>query len=84
MTASTIRAQVHQYIDEADDKLLEVVYQLLEAYRQHNATALTDEQQIKVLQRTESYKLGKVNGYALTDARKLVKEKLSISKRTII
>ena len=84
MTSSAIRAKVHQYIDEADDKLLEVVYQLMEAYRQHNATALTDEQQIKVLQRIESYKVGKVKGYAITEARKRVKEKWLISKRTIV
>lgn len=78
MTTSAIRSKVHKYIDEADNKVLEVVYQLLEVYRQSNSSLLTDEQQKEVLKRSALYKAGKIKGYSLTEARKLVKQKLSI------
>ena len=77
MTTTAIRSKVHKYIDEADAKVLEVVYQLLEVYRQNNSSLLTDEQQKEVLKRSALYKAGKIKGYSLADARKLVKQKLS-------
>lgn len=78
MTATSIRSKVHKYIDEADLKVLEVVYQLLEVYRKSNSSLLTDEQQKEVLKRSALYKAGKIKGYSLTEARKLVKQKVSI------
>lgn len=77
MTTSAIRTKVHKYIDEADAKVLNVVYQLLEVYRQGNSSLLTDEQQEEVLSRSESYKAGKTKGYSIAEARKQVKQKLS-------
>jgi hypothetical protein len=77
MTTKAIRTKVHKYIDEADIKVLEVVYQLLEVYRQSNSSLLTEEQQKEVLKRSALYKAGKIKGYSLTEARKRVKQKLS-------
>jgi hypothetical protein len=77
MTTTTIRTKVHKYIDEADAKVLEVVYQLLEVYRQSNSSILTEEQQKEVLKRSALYKAGKIKGYSLAEARKRVKHKLS-------
>ena len=77
MTTSAIRTKVHQYIDEADAKVLDVVYQLLEVYRESNSSMLPDEEQKEVLQRSESYKAGKTKGFSIAEARKQVKEKLS-------
>ncbi len=77
MTTTAIRSKVHKYIDEADVKVLEVVYQLLEVYRQNNTSLITDEQQKEVLKRSALYKALKIKGYSLTEARKLVKQKLS-------
>ena len=78
MTTTTIRSKVHKYVDEADVKVLEVVYQLLEVYRQSNASLLTEVQQKEVLKRSALYKSGKIKGYSLAEARKLVKQNLSI------
>lgn len=78
MTTTAIRFKVDKYVDEADIKVLEVVYQLLEVYRQNNSSLLTDEQQKEVLKRSALYKTGKIKGYSLAEARKLVKQKLSI------
>lgn len=77
MTTSAIRTKVHKYIDEADAKVLNVVYQLLEVYRQGNSSLLTDGQQEEVLSRSESYKAGKTKGYSIAEARNQVKQKLS-------
>ena len=77
MTTTAIRTKVHKYIDEADIKVLEVVYQLLEVYRQNNSSLLTEEQQKEVLKRSALYKAGKIKGYSLAEARKRVKQKIS-------
>ncbi len=77
MTTTAIRTKVHKYIDEADVKVLEVVYQLLEVYRQSNSSLLTDEQKKEVLKRSALYKAGKIKGYSIAEARKRVKQKLS-------
>lgn len=78
MTTTAIRTKVHKYVDEADIKVLEVIYQLLEVYRQSNSSLLTDEQKKEVLKRSALYKAGKIKGYSPAEARKLVKQKLSI------
>ena len=52
MTTSAIRSTVHKYIDEADSIILEVVYKLLEVYRQNNTSLLSEEQQKEVLKRS--------------------------------
>ena len=77
MTTTAIRTKVHKYIDEADSNVLEVVYKLLEVYRQSNTSLLTEEQQKEVLKRSALYKTGKMKGYSLTEVRKQVKQKLS-------
>ena len=77
MTITAIRTKVHQYIDEADIKVLEVVQQLLEVYRQNNSSLLTEDQQKEVLKRSALYKEGKTKGYSITEARKQVKQKIS-------
>lgn len=74
MTTTAIRKKVHQYIDEADIKVLEVVYQLLEVFRQTNSSVLTTEQQKEVLKRSALYKAGKTKGYTIAEARKRVKQ----------
>ena len=77
MTTTAIRTKVHKYIDEADTDVLEVVFKLLEVYRQSNTSLLTEEQQKEVLKRSALYKAGKTKGYSLAEVRKRVKQKLS-------
>ncbi len=77
MTTTAIRTKVHKYIDEADSNVLDVVYRLLEVYRQGNKSLLTDDQQKEVLKRSTLYKAGKIKGYTLTEVRKRIKQKLA-------
>ena len=77
MTITAIRAKVHNYIDEADIKVLEVVYQLLEVYRQSNSSLLTNAQQKQVLKRAAQFKAGKTKGHSIAEARKRIKQEMS-------
>lgn len=78
MTSTAIRTKVHKYIDEADTNVLEVVYKLLEVYRQSNTSFLSDAQQKEVLKRSALYKAGKMKGYSLAEVQKRVKRKLAM------
>lgn len=77
MTTTAIRTKVHKYIDEADSNVLEVVYKLLEVYRQSNSSLLSDEQQKEVLKRSTLFKAGKMKGYSLAEVSKRIKKKLA-------
>ena len=77
MTTTAIRNKVHKYIDEADSNVLEVVYKLLEVYRQSNTSLLTEEQQKDVLKRSALYKAGKMKGYSSAEVKKRIKKKLT-------
>lgn len=77
MTSTAIRSKMHKYIDEADSDVLEVVYKLLEVYRQSNASLLTEVQKKEILKRSALYKAGKMKGYSLAEVCKRVKQKLS-------
>ena len=77
MTTTAIRTKVHKYIDEADSNVLEVVYKLLEVYRQSNTSLLIEEQQKEVLKRSALYKAGKMKGYSLAEVKKRIKNKLA-------
>jgi hypothetical protein len=77
MSTSNIRKKVHQYLDEADNNILEVVYKLLEVYRNTNTTLLSEEQQKEVLKRSALYKQGKSEGISLSEARKKIQGKLA-------
>ena len=74
MTTTAIRKKVHQYVDEADAPVLEVVCKMLEVYRKTNASYLTLEQQSKALETAALYKAGKIKGYSLEDVRKRVRQ----------
>ena len=74
MTTTAIRTKVHKYIDEGDSNVLEVVYKLLEVYRQSNSSLLTDDQQKEVLKRSVMYKTDKMKGYTLAEVRKRIKK----------
>ena len=77
MTTTAIRSKLHKYIDEADSDVLEVVFKLLEVYRQKDTSLLTEDQKIEVLKRSILFKEGKIKGYSLPEVRKRVKQKLS-------
>ena len=72
MTTASIRKKVHEYVDEADNNVLEVVYKLLEVYRHSNESALSTEQKSMVQETSASYKAGKIKGYSMNEFKKRV------------
>jgi hypothetical protein len=77
MAATSIRKKVHQYVDEADSSILEVVFKMLEVYQKSNASMLSDEQQQYALNTSKLYKAGKMKGYTLKETRGKIQKKLS-------
>ena len=75
MTTTAIRTKVHKYIDEADSDVLEVIYKLLEVYRQSNSSLLNENQQKEVLKRSVEYKTGKAKVFTLAEAKKHLKKR---------
>ncbi len=69
MTTAALRSELHAFIDEADMKVLDVLYQFLQAQRQNQAGLLTNEQQAEVQLRSAAYKSGTTKAYSLEDAR---------------
>lgn len=77
MNATTLKSKVHKYVDEADVKVLGVICNLLEVYREANESALSSEQQKEILKRSEQFKKGKIQGSSLAEVRKRLKQKIS-------
>ena len=77
MTTTAIRKKIHQYVEEADTQVLEVVCKMLEVYRKTNASYLTEAQQSIALETAALYKAGKMKGYTIAETRKRVKQKLA-------
>jgi hypothetical protein len=77
MNTTTLKSKVHKYVDEADVKVLGVICNLLEVYREVNESALSSEQQKEILKRSEQFKKGKIQGSSLTEVRKRLKQKIS-------
>jgi hypothetical protein len=74
MTTSVLRTKVHEYVDEADSKILEVVFKLLEVYRENNASFLSEKDQAEILRRSEQYKTGAESSLTLAEAKKKLGE----------
>ena len=74
MTTSVLRTKVHEYVDEADSKILEVVFKLLEVYRENNASFLSEKDQAEMLKRSVDYKTGAESRLSLAEAKKKLGE----------
>lgn len=76
MTTTSIRKKIHQYVDEADNSILEVVCKMLEVYQKSNASLLSDEQQQYAIKTSRLYKEGKMKVYSLEETREKIKKRL--------
>ena len=73
MSTPEIKERILDYIDHADDKVLEAIYTLLEA--NVNQYTLTDEQISIVEERMEGYKTGKSKTYEWEEAKTMIGKK---------
>jgi hypothetical protein len=74
MTTAALRTKVHEYIEEADSKVLEVVFKLLEVYRENNSSMLSQKDQEEMVQRSVQYQAGAESGLSLAEVKKKLGE----------
>jgi hypothetical protein len=79
MTTTALKKKIYEYIDSTDEKMLQVVYTILEEHiklKEEEAHQLTIED-IKALDRRwEAYKKGDQNVYTIEEAKKDIRKKL--------
>ena len=71
MTTTAIRKKVHQYIDHAEENVLEVVYKMLKLYSQ-DESMLTNAQKHELDKTLSEHKAGKLKYYSVSQAREAV------------
>jgi len=74
MTTAALRKKVHEYIEEADSRVLEVVFKLLEVYRENNSSMLSQKDQEEIIQRSVQYQAGAESILSLAEAKKKLGE----------
>jgi hypothetical protein len=77
MTAVALRKKAHQYIDDIDDKALEVIYKMLKSYKEEEGreSLLTLEQKAELDKTLAEHKAGKLKYYTLESAKRIVSKK---------
>ena len=77
MTTTAIRKKVHQYVDDIDDSVLDVVYRMLKLYNEEEAdgSLMTKEQKAELDKTLAEHKSGKLKYYTLSEAKKLIYKK---------
>ncbi|MBI3503106.1 MAG: addiction module protein [Bacteroidetes bacterium] len=61
MTTTAIRKKVHQYVDEAEENVLEVIYKMLKLYSGDESESLmSDEQKKEMDRRSKLFRQGKL------------------------
>jgi len=81
MSQSALRKQVHQYIDQVDDSILEIVHRLLEREVSLSEYDLTSEDKKIIDKRIADYKSGNDKGIPASTASKNIRAKLKQGKK---
>ena len=78
MATLKIREKVHSIIDNADERILKVVYAMLREYEKTETTTflITEDQKKEIDQRWENHKSGKSKSYSIDEVNKYVKARL--------
>ena len=71
MTTTAIRKKVHQYVDEAEENVLEVVYKVLKLSL-HDTSILTNAQKQELDKTLAEHKAGKLKYYSIKHAQEAV------------
>lgn len=76
MTTTTIRKKVHQYVDDIDSDLLEIVYNMLKIYKHDDdKSLLTKEQKTELDKTLKEHKSGKLKYYTIEQAKSMIYKK---------
>lgn len=83
MTTTTLKKKIHKYIDSTDERILHVVYTILEEHiklKEEEGHQLSDSDIKEFDRRWESYKKGSSNTFSLEEAKKEISKKLKTIK----
>ncbi|CAN5371670.1 hypothetical protein BH09BAC5_BH09BAC5_22150 [soil metagenome] len=75
MTTVQLRKKVHQFVDQADDRLLKMVFAMMNEYSSSEYEFSAEEKKI-IYGRTKEYKSGKDKGISPAEAVKYAKSVL--------
>jgi len=84
MTTSTLKKKIHQYIDTTDEKILKVVYTILEEHdklKQENDFKLSNTDIAELDRRWIAYKKGKMKTYTVEEVKLEINKKLKSRKQ---
>ncbi|WP_317899002.1 addiction module protein [Aurantibacillus circumpalustris] len=71
MTSKAIKKKVIEYITQAEDNVVEAVYEMLKSYEVGDGESLmTDEQKTEIEKRSALYKQGKLKASSWEDVKK--------------
>lgn len=73
MTTTTLKKKIHKYIDSTDERILHVVYTILEEHiklKEEEGHQLSDSDIKEFDRRWESYKKGNSKNFSLEEAKK--------------
>lgn len=71
MTSKTIKKKVIEYINQAEDNVIEAVYKMLKIYEEGDGKSLmTPEQKSEIERRSALYKQGKLKTSSWEDVKK--------------
>ena len=70
MTTTAIRKKVHQYIDDAEENVLEAIYRMLKIYVDDgNESLMTKEQKKEIDKRSRLFRQGKLKASSWEEVR---------------
>lgn len=69
MTTPSIRKKIHQYVDEAESDVLEVIYKMLKLYSAEDTSVLSSAQKQELDKTLADHKAGKLKYYTIEQAR---------------
>lgn len=69
MTNTAIRKKIHQYVDEAEGNVLEVIYKMLKLYSGEDSSVITPAQKHELDKTLSEHKAGKLKYYTIDQAR---------------
>ena len=83
MTTTALKKKIYQYIDHTDEKILKVVYTILEEHsklKDEEKHHLTSEDIKELDRRWENYKKGTAKNFTLREVKKEIGKKLKSVK----
>jgi hypothetical protein len=81
MDTATIRKQLHNYLEVAEDKKIKAIYTMMEEEIKESVVEYTDEFKTELDQRTADYKSGKAKMVTAGESKKRIQKILKASRK---